>query len=50
MEFPPRYRKMTVDNIYTLVERFTKGHQFGVLGEPHVNVVLFNLALDEMLE
>jgi len=44
MEFPPRYRKMTVDNIYTMVERFTKGHRLGILGVPRVNVVLFNLA------
>jgi K+-transporting ATPase c subunit len=50
MEFPSRYRKMTVDNIYTLVESFTKGHRFGILGESRVNGVLFNLALDEMLE
>lgn len=31
-----------------LVERATQGRQFGVLGEPHVNVLRLNLSLDEV--
>lgn len=45
-----RYRKMTVDEVNALIERFTEGRQFGVLGEPRVNVLLLNLALDQILE
>jgi K+-transporting ATPase ATPase C chain len=30
-----------------LVGKHTAGRQFGVLGEPHVNVLELNLALEE---
>lgn len=41
-----RYRKLSEEQVYSLVERFTKGRQFGVLGEPRVNVLELNMALD----
>jgi potassium-transporting ATPase KdpC subunit len=41
-----RYRGMSEGQVYELVNRFTEGRQFGVLGEPRVNVLGLNLALD----
>ena len=32
--------------VTSLVEKYTQGRQFGFLGEPRVNVLLLNLALD----
>ena len=43
-----RYRDLSVDQVNTLVKRFTRGRQFGILGEPHVNVLQLNLALDAL--
>ena len=41
-------RKLAANDVQALVERYTSGRQFGVLGEPRVNVLELNLALDEM--
>jgi K+-transporting ATPase ATPase C chain len=41
-----RERGMTQDEVRRLVEAHTTGRQFGFLGEPHVNVLELNLALD----
>ncbi len=42
-----RERGMSEDQVRRLVAEFTEGRQFGFLGEPRVNVLLINLALDE---
>jgi len=42
-----RARGMPEDEIRRLVARHTEGRQLGLLGEPRVNVLLLNLALDE---
>jgi K+-transporting ATPase ATPase C chain len=41
-----RERKMDADKLRALVARYTEGRQFGMLGEPRVNVLALNLALD----
>ncbi len=42
-----RYRDLSEDEVSALVDRFTEGRQFGILGEPRVNVLKLNLALDQ---
>jgi K+-transporting ATPase ATPase C chain len=44
-----RERGVSEDRIRQLVDEHTEGRQFGLLGEPRVNVLLLNLALDESL-
>ncbi|HEY6191575.1 MAG TPA: potassium-transporting ATPase subunit KdpC [Bacteroidota bacterium] len=43
-----RVRGMTEDRIRSLVDRYTEWRQFGFLGEPRVNVLRLNFALDEI--
>jgi K+-transporting ATPase ATPase C chain len=43
-----RARGMSPDQVRAVVARQTEGRQFGVLGEPRVNVLLLNLALDSV--
>lgn len=41
-----RMRKISPDAVRKLVAEHTEGRQFGILGEPRVNVLELNLALD----
>ncbi len=43
-----RYRGLSQDQVVELVNRFTDGRQFGILGEPRVNVLKLNIALDSV--
>ena len=42
-----RERGLSEDDVRKMVGEHTEGRQFGVLGEPVVNVLLLNLVLDE---
>ena len=43
-----RYRAMSVGQVRSLVQQHTEGRQFGFLGEPRVNVLELNLALNQL--
>jgi K+-transporting ATPase ATPase C chain len=42
-----RSRGLTVERVRALIDMYTEGRSLGFLGEPRVNVLLLNLALDE---
>jgi K+-transporting ATPase ATPase C chain len=42
-----RARGLSEDQVRALVTQFTEGRQFGILGEPRINVLKLNLALKE---
>lgn len=41
-------RGLPPDEVRALIDRYTQGRQFSVLGEPRVNVLELNLALDRL--
>jgi potassium-transporting ATPase KdpC subunit len=41
-------RRLSPDQVQVLVARYTEGRQFGIFGEPRVNVLLLNVALDSL--
>jgi K+-transporting ATPase ATPase C chain len=43
-----RQRGLSETQVLALVKRFTQGRQLGILGEPRVNVLLLNQALDQI--
>ena len=44
-----RVRHLSPNSVSELVARYTEGRQWGVLGEPRVNVLKLNLALDQRI-
>jgi K+-transporting ATPase ATPase C chain len=43
-----RVRHLPIGQVITLVDRYTQGREWGLLGEPSVNVLELNLALDRV--
>jgi potassium-transporting ATPase KdpC subunit len=43
-----RARGLSEDQVRSLVQRFSEGRTFGILGEPRVNVLMLNQALDAL--
>jgi K+-transporting ATPase ATPase C chain len=44
-----RARGFAEERIRELIARYTEGRQYGILGEPRVNVLRLNLALDALV-
>jgi K+-transporting ATPase KdpC subunit len=44
-----RERNLSVDVVSALVKKYTSGRQFFIFGEPRVNVLELNLALDKLV-
>ena len=42
-----KQRKISEPELQQIVQKFTEGRRFGILGEPRVNVLLLNLELDK---
>jgi K+-transporting ATPase ATPase C chain len=42
-----RARAISIEQVQSLIARHTEGRDLGFLGEPHVNVLELNLALDQ---
>ncbi len=45
-----RVRGISLTDVEALIARFTKGRQLGILGDPRVNIVQLNLALDSVTQ
>jgi K+-transporting ATPase ATPase C chain len=43
-----RYRGLSEEQVSALVSKYTEGRQFGILGEPRINVLQLNLGLDAL--
>ncbi len=43
-----RLRGLPLEQVQALIARYTQGRQLGLLGEPRVNVLELNLALDQL--
>lgn len=43
-----KQRSMPVEDVLALVKRNSQGHELGIFGEPRVNVLKLNLALDDV--
>jgi len=41
-------RHLPVSEVQSLVSKFTQGRTIGILGEPRVDVLTLNIALDEL--
>lgn len=46
LERVAKYRRMSVDSVRALLAKHLESRQFGILGEPRVNVLMLNLELD----